>query len=245
MALRCKLPSFFWPLAILAYSLSSLALLQPAPLHSEFSDLPEDAPVNHENLVRLQRANVRFARWYEEWDLIFGKSLLSARSCLLPTRSDLCNLSRRAAAKFGMETRNFYRESLQIQKEYAELFHNCAHLPSLALPTHTSSWAPSRPFLLAHAVPLSAHVGTALRGVRDASDVRKMDPAQRDLAIRALRNAQACLETCLRGVNYREALKYAVHYTRSSLSSLARRARAAADVERGTQTSARRSRRRC
>lgn len=45
-------------------------------------------------------------------------------------------------------------------------------------------------------------------------------PSQRDLAIRALRNAQQCLDICLRGKGYRKGLTYAVHYTRASSISL-------------------------
>lgn len=40
-----------------------------------------------------------------------------------------------------------------------------------------------------------------------------MPEEKRTLAIRAMRNAQHCLEICLRRENYRNSLRYAVHYT--------------------------------
>jgi hypothetical protein len=42
-----------------------------------------------------------------------------------------------------------------------------------------------------------------LRGVRESSDVTSMPEEKRALAIRAMRNAQRCLEICLRGENVR------------------------------------------
>ncbi|KAJ9092612.1 hypothetical protein QFC19_008650 [Naganishia cerealis] len=52
-----------------------------------------------------------------------------------------------------------------------------------------------------------------LRGVKEAADVRKMPQDKRDLAIRAMRNAQTCLDIAIRGKNYRSGLRFAVHYT--------------------------------
>jgi hypothetical protein len=49
-----------------------------------------------------------------------------------------------------------------------------------------------------------------LRGIKDAADVKKMPPDKRDLAIKAMRNAQSCLEIAIRGENYRAGLKYGV-----------------------------------
>lgn len=71
-----------------------------------------------------------------------------------------------------------------------------------------------------------------LRGIREPTDVINMPEEKRLLAIRAMRNAQRCIEICLRGENvgrrlrlrwrlltdvtvqYRNGLRYAVHYTR-------------------------------
>lgn len=47
-----------------------------------------------------------------------------------------------------------------------------------------------------------------LRGVKEAADVRKMPPDKRDLAIRAMRNAQTCLDIAIRGKNYRSGLRF-------------------------------------
>ena len=47
-----------------------------------------------------------------------------------------------------------------------------------------------------------------LRGIKDAADVKRMPPDKRDLAIKAMRNAQSCLEIAIRGENYRAGLKY-------------------------------------
>lgn len=52
-----------------------------------------------------------------------------------------------------------------------------------------------------------------LRGIRDAADVQKLPADKRELAIQAMRNAQACLEITIRGKNYRRGLRFAVHYT--------------------------------
>ncbi|ODO03333.1 hypothetical protein L198_02178 [Cryptococcus wingfieldii CBS 7118] len=52
-----------------------------------------------------------------------------------------------------------------------------------------------------------------LRGVKEPSDVVGMPEEKRALAIRAMRNAQKCLDICLHGENYRNGLRYAVHYT--------------------------------
>lgn len=58
----------------------------------------------------------------------------------------------------------------------------------------------------------SLPIGTALREVRGPADVANMRPTQKELAIRALRNAQQCLDICVRGKTYRDSLTYAVHY---------------------------------
>ncbi|KAJ9121862.1 hypothetical protein QFC22_002485 [Naganishia vaughanmartiniae] len=47
-----------------------------------------------------------------------------------------------------------------------------------------------------------------LRGVKEAADVRKMPQDKRDLAIRAMRNAQTCLDIAIRGKNYRSGLRF-------------------------------------
>lgn len=59
-------------------------------------------------------------------------------------------------------------------------------------------------------------VGTALREIHGPTDVQKMHPAQRELALLALRNAQQCIDICLHGEAYRASLRFAVHYTRKS-----------------------------
>lgn len=53
-----------------------------------------------------------------------------------------------------------------------------------------------------------------LRGIRDPSDVVSMPEEKRALAIDAMRNAQRCIDICLRSASYRNGLRYAVHYTR-------------------------------
>ena len=55
-----------------------------------------------------------------------------------------------------------------------------------------------------------------LRGIKDAADVKKMPPDKRELAIKAMRNAQNCLEIAIRGENYRAGLKYGASVCRSS-----------------------------
>lgn len=47
-----------------------------------------------------------------------------------------------------------------------------------------------------------------LRGIKEAADVRKMPQDKRDLAIRAMRNAQTCLDIAIRGKNYRNGLRF-------------------------------------
>ena len=42
-----------------------------------------------------------------------------------------------------------------------------------------------------------------LRGIRESSDIVNMPDEKRALAIRAMRNAQRCIEICLRGENVR------------------------------------------
>jgi hypothetical protein len=41
-----------------------------------------------------------------------------------------------------------------------------------------------------------------------------MPTEKRALALRAMKNAQSCLDICIRGENYRNGLRFAVHYTR-------------------------------
>jgi hypothetical protein len=125
-----------------------------------------NAPVPEATLAKIQKANLDFTKWYDEWDA-------------------------KLSTKFGQEEGGFFRESLRIQRAYAELFHHVA----------------------------------ALRNVHGPADVTKMTPTQRELAIRALQNAQECIEICLgkKGEgegHYRKSLAYAVQYTRTSSFSL-------------------------
>ncbi|CDZ97607.1 er-associated protein catabolism-related protein [Phaffia rhodozyma] len=59
-------------------------------------------------------------------------------------------------------------------------------------------------------------IGTALRKIHNPADVQKMHPAQRELALLALRNAQQCIDICLHAEAYRASLPFAVHYTHIS-----------------------------
>ncbi|KAL1406859.1 hypothetical protein Q8F55_006268 [Vanrija albida] len=124
-----------------------------APLHVDLTAAP-DLPIDQNTLKRLKQANHEFDSWERYWDRIL-------------------------AERFGKGRGDFYRESLGIQRQYAELFVN----------------------------------SQLLRGIREPSDVLNMPEEKRTLAIRAMRNAQHCLEICLRRENYRNGLRYAVHYT--------------------------------
>ncbi|KAG7530394.1 hypothetical protein FFLO_05057 [Filobasidium floriforme] len=52
-----------------------------------------------------------------------------------------------------------------------------------------------------------------LREIRSASDVKRMPNDKRELALRAMENAQNCIRIALRGKSYGRAFKFAVHYT--------------------------------
>lgn len=124
-----------------------------APLHIELTASP-DTPINASTLQRLKQANADFDSWERYWDHVL-------------------------AERFGKGKADFYRESLVVQRQYAELFVN----------------------------------SQLLRGIVNPADVANMPEEKRVLALRAMRNAQACLEICLHGENYRNGLRYAVHYT--------------------------------
>ncbi|OCF36645.1 hypothetical protein I316_01898 [Kwoniella heveanensis BCC8398] len=124
-----------------------------SPLHIELTTAP-DLPIAENTLKRLKQANADFDAWERYWDRILSD-------------------------RFSKGKGDFYRESLIIQRQYAELFVN----------------------------------SQLLRGIRDPADIVNMPEEKRTLAIRAMRNAQKCLEICLRGENYRNGLRYAVHYT--------------------------------
>ncbi|WWC89988.1 uncharacterized protein L201_004918 [Kwoniella dendrophila CBS 6074] len=124
-----------------------------SPLHIELTSSPE-SPIADNTLKRLKQANNDFDAWERYWDRVLSD-------------------------RFGKGKGDFFRESLVIQRQYAELFVN----------------------------------SQLLRGIRDPADVAKMPEEKRVLAIRAMRNAQKCLDICLHGDNYRNGLKYAVHYT--------------------------------
>lgn len=47
-----------------------------------------------------------------------------------------------------------------------------------------------------------------LRGIKDSSDVKKMPADKRELAVKAMRNAQACLEVVLRAEHYRYHMRF-------------------------------------
>ncbi|WWC69418.1 uncharacterized protein I206_103357 [Kwoniella pini CBS 10737] len=124
-----------------------------SPLHIELTSAP-DLPIAEGTLKRLKQANADFDAWERYWDRVLSD-------------------------RFGKGKGDFFRESLIIQRQYAELFVN----------------------------------SQLLRGIREPADVAKMPEEKRVLAIRAMRNAQKCLDICLHGDNYRNGLKYAVHYT--------------------------------
>lgn len=124
-----------------------------APLHIELTASP-DTPIDHSTLHRLKQANAEFDAWERYWDHVLGD-------------------------RFGKGKNDFYRESLVIQRQYAELFVN----------------------------------SQLLRGIVNPADVANMPEEKRTLALRAMRNAQACIQICLHGDNYRNGLRYAVHYT--------------------------------
>ncbi len=119
-----------------------------APLHVLLTNSP-DEPVDQATVIRLQQANADFDRWQTYWDRVL-------------------------ADKFGIDTGDFYRESLATQREYSSLFIN----------------------------------SQLLRGVREAADVKRMPDDKRELAMKAMKNAQNCLDIALRGKNYRNALKF-------------------------------------
>ncbi len=125
-----------------------------APLHIELTASP-DLPIDHSALKRLKQANHEFDSWERYWDRVLSD-------------------------RFGKGKGDFFRESLAIQRQYAELFVN----------------------------------SQLLRGIREPADVKTMPEEKRALALRAMKNAQNCLEICLKGENYRHGLSYAVHYTR-------------------------------
>ncbi|WVQ98787.1 hypothetical protein IAU59_005918 [Kwoniella sp. CBS 9459] len=124
-----------------------------SPLHIELTTAP-DLPIAENTLKRLKQANADFDAWERYWDRILSD-------------------------RFSKGKGDFYRESLIIQRQYAELFVN----------------------------------SQLLRGIRDPADIVNMPEEKRMLAIRAMRNAQKCLDICLHGENYRNGLRYAVHYT--------------------------------
>jgi len=76
----------------------------------------------------------------------------------------------------------FQKQSLEVQRMFAELFHNAA----------------------------------ALRGIRGQEAVTDMPEEQRQLALRSIDLAKRGLEKCLRSPNYRNGLRYAVHFTHVS-----------------------------
>lgn len=50
-----------------------------APLHLELTSQPEK-PVDANTLIKVQAANLQFAKWFEEWDTIFGESRKNGRA---------------------------------------------------------------------------------------------------------------------------------------------------------------------
>ncbi|KAK8869752.1 hypothetical protein IAR55_000320 [Kwoniella newhampshirensis] len=124
-----------------------------SPLHIELTAAPE-LPIAESTLKRLKQANQDFDAWERYWDRVLSD-------------------------RFGKGKGDFFRESLIIQRQYAELFVN----------------------------------SQLLRGIRESTDIFGMPEEKRALAIRAMRNAQRCLYICLHGENYRNGLRYAVHYT--------------------------------
>lgn len=112
-----------------------------APLHIELTAAP-DLPIAENTMRRLKQANADFDAWERYWDRVLGD-------------------------RFGKGRGDFFRESLIIQRQYAELFVN----------------------------------SQLLRGIKEPTDVVNMPEEKRALAIRAMRNAQRCIEICLRGEN--------------------------------------------
>ena len=60
------------------------------------------------------------------------------------------------------------------------------------------------------------HNATALREIDGPDDVRKMHPAQRELAIRSIQIAQQGLDVTLNSAAYREGMKYGMSFLNSS-----------------------------
>lgn len=112
-----------------------------APLHIELTASP-DLPITETTMRRLKQANADFDAWERYWDRVLGD-------------------------RFGKGRGDFFRESLIIQRQYAELFVN----------------------------------SQLLRGIKEPTDVVNMPEEKRALAIRAMRNAQKCIEICLQGEN--------------------------------------------
>ncbi|KAK4689740.1 large subunit ribosomal protein L4, partial [Tremellales sp. Uapishka_1] len=156
-------------LSVIQWNERKLMDLIEAPLHIELTASP-DVPLSKTTMAILKEANVSFDNWEKYWDRVLCEVLRVVYGG---------ELTRPAAERFGKGRGDFYRESIEVQRQYAELFVN----------------------------------SQLLRGIRERTDVINMPSEKRDLAIRAMRNAQHCLDICLRGENYRNGLRYAVHYT--------------------------------
>ncbi|KAL7424072.1 hypothetical protein Q5752_001657 [Cryptotrichosporon argae] len=148
-----------------------------APLHIELTAAP-DQPIDLNTLKRLKNANDDFNAWQIFWDRVLSE-------------------------RFGKGKGDFFRESLVIQRQYAECVRRDGASTSGRGEAELASRLTPRLFVNSQ----------LLRGIREPSDVVNMPEEKRALAIRAMRNAQHCIEICLRGENYRNGLQYAVHYT--------------------------------
>ncbi|KAF8323272.1 hypothetical protein DL93DRAFT_665752 [Clavulina sp. PMI_390] len=128
-------------------------------LHKELERVsPEDLPTSPEVYGVLATHRGEFNNWTAWWDAQFY---------------DKRELH---------EDHDFQRQSLEVQRMFAELFHNAA----------------------------------ILRGIRGQGDVDNMPREQRDLVIYSVQIAQKGLETCMRSPNYRNGMRFAVHFTHAS-----------------------------
>lgn len=91
----------------------------------------------------------------------------------------------RTADRFSKSKGDFFRESLIIQRQYAEYVIVFVDFFFRTLRKSCRLFVNSQ----------------LLRGIKEPSDVVGMPEEKRALAIRAMRNAQKCLDICLHGEN--------------------------------------------
>ncbi|KZT33256.1 hypothetical protein SISSUDRAFT_431482 [Sistotremastrum suecicum HHB10207 ss-3] len=100
--------------------------------------LPLDGPIRPDAYEILEKADYRFQSWYRDWDHKFEKKYPDA---------------------------NFYRQSLQIQWLFAELFHNCIVLRDLKRPEDTREMPLAQRRLAIHSMKIANQgIDMCLRG---------------------------------------------------------------------------------